>query len=218
MAVATQCPGCRKAYWVSEDCLGRKLRCPNCGQTFTVEMAVDETIALRPEEGKTAEQPSLTPVIATPPMRPQTGSGVIPDLGFMPFPQSPNNPRRSAPTSSAGNWARAEWVWSGSPTIRPSSATWPSRSCRRNMPATHCIRSGSSAKRAAAKLNHPNTVTIYQVGTDGPLVYLAMELVEGVSLDELASRQADGLAAGDASGSRRGRRIGRRPRDRPGSS
>jgi serine/threonine protein kinase/tetratricopeptide (TPR) repeat protein len=38
--------------------------------------------------------------------------------------------------------------------------------------------------RVLASLNHPNIVTIYDVGQDGPTVYIAMELVDGKALDE----------------------------------
>jgi len=39
--------------------------------------------------------------------------------------------------------------------------------------------------RSASALNHPNIVTIYELGQDGPTYYIAMELVEGKTLREL---------------------------------
>ena len=39
--------------------------------------------------------------------------------------------------------------------------------------------------QSASALNHPNIVTVYDVGTDGPTSYLAMELVDGVTLRQL---------------------------------
>ena len=38
--------------------------------------------------------------------------------------------------------------------------------------------------RATAKLDHQNVVTIYEVGSDGPLSYLAMQWLPGQTLDE----------------------------------
>ena len=39
--------------------------------------------------------------------------------------------------------------------------------------------------RSASALNHPNIITIYELGQDGPTHYIAMELVEGKTLREL---------------------------------
>jgi Tol biopolymer transport system component len=41
--------------------------------------------------------------------------------------------------------------------------------------------------RAASALNHPNLITIHEIGRAGPIVYLVMELVEGESLRGLLS-------------------------------
>lgn len=45
--------------------------------------------------------------------------------------------------------------------------------------------------RAASALNHPNIITIYEIGADGSRAYIAMELVEGENLRHAMSR--DGL-------------------------
>ena len=39
--------------------------------------------------------------------------------------------------------------------------------------------------RAASALNHPNIVTIYELGEDGSTHYIAMELIEGKTLREM---------------------------------
>jgi len=44
--------------------------------------------------------------------------------------------------------------------------------------------------RAASALNHPNIVTIYEIGREGETAYVAMELVDGKTLRELAASGA----------------------------
>jgi eukaryotic-like serine/threonine-protein kinase len=41
--------------------------------------------------------------------------------------------------------------------------------------------------QSASALNHPNIVTVYDIGTDGPISYMAMELVDGVTLRQLVA-------------------------------
>src|ERR1700693_879017 len=39
--------------------------------------------------------------------------------------------------------------------------------------------------RTASALNHPNIITVHDIACDGGLDYIAMELVDGKTLDEL---------------------------------
>lgn len=43
--------------------------------------------------------------------------------------------------------------------------------------------------QAAGKLSHPNIVTIYDVGTEGNLQYIAMEYLEGQTLEQMIKKQ-----------------------------
>src|SRR5207244_11845139 len=68
--------------------------------------------------------------------------------------------------------------------------------------------------RLASALNHPNTVTVHAVGWDHGIPYIAMELVDVITLDELirrgplpvrtlldiATQIAEGLAKAHAAG------------------
>jgi TolB-like protein len=68
--------------------------------------------------------------------------------------------------------------------------------------------------RAASALNHPNIVTIYEIGHTGDMAWIAMELVDGIDLRNMAAREplslktalriatklADGLAAAHEKG------------------
>src|SRR5271165_5478911 len=73
--------------------------------------------------------------------------------------------------------------------------------------------------RSASALNHPNIVTIYELGEDGTTHYIAMELVEGKTLrDVLASgalpmRRAIEIAAQIAEGLTKAHEAGITHRD-----
>lgn len=49
--------------------------------------------------------------------------------------------------------------------------------------------------RAAGRLNHPAIITIYDVGREGDLAYMAMELLQGIDLRERLSREGLTLRA-----------------------
>jgi eukaryotic-like serine/threonine-protein kinase len=77
------------------------------------------------------------------------------------------------------------------------------------------VRRFEQEARSASALNHPNIITIYDVGSHDGTLYIAMELVEGATLRELlssgeswptrktldlAAQIADGLARAHAAG------------------
>jgi len=73
--------------------------------------------------------------------------------------------------------------------------------------------------RSASALNHPNIVTIYELGQDGAIHYIAMELVEGTTLRELLAlsslpmRKAIEIAAQIADGLTKAHEAGITHRD-----
>ncbi len=52
------------------------------------------------------------------------------------------------------------------------------------------IKRFSIEAQAAARLSHPNIVTVYDVGTEGNINYIVMEYIEGHTLKELIRKQA----------------------------
>ena len=97
---------------------------------------------------------------------------------------------------------------------RGSSARSRSRSCRELATDAERLSRFEKEARSASALNHPNIVTIYEVGTLDGISFIAMELVEGKTLRELlrtgalplrrllplAAQLADGLARAHEAG------------------
>src|SRR6185437_15961709 len=52
--------------------------------------------------------------------------------------------------------------------------------------------------RAASKLNHPNIVTVYDVLEENGISFIAMEYVEGVTLEQMHTEAGVGLPLKDA--------------------
>jgi len=68
--------------------------------------------------------------------------------------------------------------------------------------------------RSASALNHPNIITIYEIGQAEQVAFIAMELVEGKTLrelcavDQLPVRRAIGIAVQIAAGLAKGHAVG----------
>lgn len=57
MAVTVNCPGCRTSYPVTEDLLGKKIRCKKCQETFTAA-AAKSAVAARSDDRITTRPPA----------------------------------------------------------------------------------------------------------------------------------------------------------------
>jgi len=173
--VTTRCPNCRKAYEVPEAQLGQRARCKNCSHKFTLVVAAEETSIPR---AASSEEPAAQ---ADP-------SGKSPAQGPASPEQSPfssGQPKKIGPYKVVRKLGEGGMgvVWLAyDPALQRDVAVkvLPPEYAKNE----HYLKRFLREARAAAKLNHPHTVTIYQVGTDGATVYLAMELVDGLSLDK----------------------------------
>src|SRR5439155_13384607 len=63
MAVSVTCPGCRTSYPVTEDLLGKKIRCKKCQETFTATAAKSAAAARRGDDRITT-RPGAAPAAA----------------------------------------------------------------------------------------------------------------------------------------------------------
>ena len=123
--------------------------------------------------------------------------------------------RASGRTRSSPRLGREAWARSIGPGIRACTGSSQSRSSTKLRRSTR-IGSAASPEEAvaASALNHPNILTVYDVGADGDTQYLVSELIEGESLRaemnrgrvplkrllEIAHQIAEGLAAAHDAG------------------
>lgn len=59
---------------------------------------------------------------------------------------------------------------------------------------TTFIKKFRSEAQVAAGLTHPNIVNVFDVGDDGGVYYIVMELIEGITLKEYISKKASSLS------------------------
>ena len=187
--IQTRCPNCHKAYQVPQDRLGKQARCNNCRQMFTLEMAADETIGWQPADSKAVSQPPPLPPPIPPSARSKSGSA-----GGSQF-QPDQTMAASAPPMSIGPYKVRGRLGSGGmgvvwlahdPALQRDVAVKVLRV--ENAVSPQYLERFLREARLAARLHHTNAVTVYQAGVDGKTAYIAMEYVEGQSLDKVVSR------------------------------
>ena len=123
----------------------------------------------------------------------------------------------SPPTRSSDGWGRARWARCGA---HATSASARDVAIKLLLPHPsnvdgRCARCSSEA-RAAGTLNHPNVLTVYDVGEHGGAPFLVTECLEGESLRARlgAGPLAGGRGARHRAAGRARARRGARPRHR----
>jgi len=162
---SVRCPHCGKHYRAAVRIAGKTVKCNRCGTQWQVQADKPAGLGEDSQAIVGLAEGSLM------------GSSQIVDAGE---PGSDNSNSRAvqdtsdkAPPVPKGKFDDKQWIGKrlGRFTI------------------TGMLGKGAMGVRSAAKLQHPNSVTVYEAGKDGGWYFIAMELVEGGTLLDLMRRK-----------------------------
>jgi predicted Zn finger-like uncharacterized protein len=159
MAIDVQCPHCAAPHQVDKQSLGSQTRCAGCGQTFTVQMSADPTLRVQHSSAQ-VNHPSSG----------GSGHGLPETIG-----------QYQVHRKLGGGGMGEVWL-AFDPDLEREVAIKTLRAEIAGDPeyGERFLREA----RSAAKLQHPHTATVFQVGREGPFVYLVMEYLAGGSLEQ----------------------------------
>ena len=159
-AVSVLCPHCSQSYSVDGSVVGRKARCKNCGNSFSLTPS-GELVAPSPgssADGAPRPEPDLS--TSTTPLPEKIGRFLI---------------KKRLGAGAFGSVYRAF-----DPTLdRDVALKVPHPELNQD---TNAVERFLREARAAARLQHPHIVPVYEIGADGDSSYIASAFIPGRSL------------------------------------
>jgi hypothetical protein len=183
------CPDCGKRINAKSEMAGKKVKCPHCQKPLRVPAGPGMTPETRAPGQMSPVEAQTRPPVATTTHNPVASVDQA-AFGFLAPAQAPDElgrlgPYRVLQVLGAGGMGvvfRAEDPQLARPVAL--KAILPGMASSENV-RQRFLREA----RAAAAIKHDHIVTIYQVGEDRGVLYLAMEFLEGQSLDGRLQRQ-----------------------------
>jgi formylglycine-generating enzyme required for sulfatase activity len=181
MAIKVACPNpdCKAEYQVPQAQLGKSASCLKCGLKFTLQMSADETAA---PDGKAPASASASGPSPPAPRRAQrSGRGEGGAAGELPAKIGAYQIKRLLGAGAMGHVYLAH-----DPHLDRDVAikVLPRELTADEERVSRFLREA----RLTAKVQHANTVVIYQVMVEAGLASIVMELVEGGSLDDIVEK------------------------------
>ncbi len=160
--IACSHPGCGKTYRVAESVAGRSVTCKSCGRDFVAQPVAQETAA--PQARDTSADQS-------------TPAAWVRDAALL---------------KRIGRFeVRKKLGQGGFGTVYRAFDPQLEREVAVKVPKTELLASPKSVERflreakAAARLNHPHIVPVYDAGRDGELNYIASAFIDGQPLSAM---------------------------------
>ncbi len=196
------CPSCGKVLKVKGEFAGKAGRCPHCKAAMRVPAASAGVQGLAQPSGHSLAGQSL---LTRPPSFSHDSHTLLPQAApcanqqakfenqaydFLASPQAPDELGRLGPYRVLQLLAPAAWASS----FAPRTCNWRVRSRLKAMLPSLAGSDGARLRflreaRAAAAISHDHIITVYQVGEDRGVPYLAMQFLEGEPLDSRLQRE-----------------------------
>lgn len=172
--ISLKCPACGKALTAKAELTGKKVSCPHCQQTMTVPGGTEAIPQTGPVENPgTPTVPLKSPQDRFDFLAPAKGPG---ELGWL----GPYRVLKVLGTGGMGVVFMAE-----DPQLKRTVAL---KVMLPTLAATSAAQRFLREAQNTAALKHDHVVTIYQVGEDRGMPFLAMELLQGEPLDARLAR------------------------------
>ena len=186
--VACPNPDCKAEYQVPQDRLGKSAKCSQCGLTFTQLISADETAAPNRRVPAAVPSPNKSLLWAapleSPPPKPAGGSAGRRQAAAVELPAKIGQYQIKR-LLGAGAMGRVYLAHDPHLDRDVAIKVLPSGLTDDEERVSRFLREA----RLTAKVQHPNTVVIYQVMVEEGLASIAMELVDGGSLDDIVEKQ-----------------------------
>jgi len=187
MTVNVQCPSCGKAYNVKDESIGARANCKSCGATFTLSISMDDTGKSSSKDAdsdqasdkEAAERSSHTKSSAGKAKEQRSSSGLAGKTDREKVPKKLGNyvvQRKLGAGAMGVVYLGRDPVLDRQVAIKVLPAVFSSDKER--------LKRFLREAKSAARLHHTNVAAVHQAGAEGRLAYIAMEYVEGTSLDK----------------------------------
>ncbi|NLX04479.1 MAG: protein kinase [Phycisphaerae bacterium] len=192
------CPSCGKKYRIANRFLGKKVRCRDCGNVWFAQPSDEAGTGDTTDLGTGATAGSASGL---------SGEGSGPNHGSQDLSSTSIslNDDRSWVGHNLGRFQITDFLGKGAmgvvfcahdPDLRRDVALKIlARQFIRDQKRTYRLEQFVQEARSAARLSHPNSVTVFEIGQDKGWYFIAMELVQGGTLLDLVVKHKKRLHA-----------------------
>ncbi|HXG12311.1 MAG TPA: protein kinase [Gemmataceae bacterium] len=200
--IAFNCPRCGASLKVQDKGAGRTGKCPACGESIQVPSAAPKEVRLAdqpppPDPGavETAVHPAVHETDEPRPPLPTGEDFTAEDLSFLSKPQGPDEIGR------LGDYRILKVLGAGGMGIvfQAEDCKLKRRVALKAMKRSMAVKEANRQRflreaQTAASIEHEHIVTVYQVGEANGVPYLAMQLLQGESLEDRLKREGGWLS------------------------